>query len=199
MGFRHQQPPGHLQQVTNHPLCPPQTSNEQGVCTPPLHPKPSLLLTAGEHQGKLQSSILAMSLSNTDLPRGTSGIVCLSLPPSFLPCTPIHPPIYLSICPPSNPSIYPPLYLSICPPSNLSTHPSIHLSISSSIHVRLSIHQSGSELYAAKCCFLLPSSEQISQGNRVSPWTCTGTSCSQKLNPRSRGQKVKAVIWGPVH
>lgn len=158
MGFRHQQPPGHLQQVTNHPLCPPQTSNEQGVCTPPLHPKPSLLLTAGEHQGKLQSSILAMSLSNTDLPRAPLGLcVYPSLPHSSHAHPSIHPSTYPSVHLATHPSIhlstYPSVHLATYQPIHQSTCPSLHLSMCVCPSIRAA--QSSTLQNAVSCCHLV--------------------------------------------
>ena len=130
----------------------------RGVCTPPLHPKPSLPLTGGEHPGKLQFSIPAMSLSTIYLPQRTSGLVCPSIHPSLtlIPPTHIrlstHPPIYLSICPPINLSIYPPIYLFLCPPIYLSTYPSsIHLYICPSIRLSMCICPS---IRAAQSCTL---------------------------------------------
>lgn len=158
------------------------------VCIPPLHPKPSL--DAGEHQGKPWFFIPAMSLLTIYLPWGTPGLFCPSIPHSSHAHPSIHPStcpsIYLCIHPSNHLFTYQPAYPSICP----SFHPPLHGT------VHLSVHQSSSEPYAAICYFLLPSSEKISQRNIVSPWTCS--SCFQELNPRCRGQKVKAVIWGKM-
>lgn len=158
----------------------PRPPTSRGVCTPSLQPKPSLPLTAGEHQGKPQLSTPAISLSTVYLPPGHLW-VCLSIHPSLIPpmCTHLstHQPIYLSV--------YPPIYLPICPPVHqpihLSTHPPIHLSTYPSVHLPThpSTHLSTgpdicpsvvgeAQLYAAICCFLLPSSEQISRGNILS-------------------------------
>lgn len=87
----------------------------------------------------------------------------LSIYPSFLPCTPIHPPIYLSIYLPVYLSIHPPVHLSTHLPNHLSTYQPVYPSICPAFHpplhgtVRLSIRaaQSFTLQFAISCCHLV--------------------------------------------
>lgn len=165
----------------NYPPCLHQVSTEQGCLhssspsqtLPPPDNRKAARKTAGLHLHHVLIHLLW----------GTSGFVH----PSLAHSSHSHPFIHTSI--------WPPAHLSSYPSVHLFTHPPVHLSVYPSVRMYLSI---SSEPCVEKCCFLLPSSEQIPHVDIVSPRTCTGTSCSQELNPKGGSAESESSIWGPM-
>lgn len=159
VGCGNWQPLGHLQWVTNDPLCLPQTSKEQGG----LHPSSPSQTPFPWQQETIKENCRSPSLSCPYPPSTCPGApLGLSVHPplahSFHEHPSVHPstclsihhsihlPIHLSMCPPVLLPTYPPIHLSICPSFHVSIYPSFHPSVHRTVH--LSIHQSGS---AVRC------------------------------------------------
>lgn len=167
---------------TNYPPCLHQVSTEQG-CLHPSSPSQMLPPPDDRRAARKTAGLHLHHILIHHLPAVGHLWVCLSIHPLLIP--PIH----------THLSTHPSVHLSSYPSVHLSTHPPVHLSIHPSVHVHLSI---SSEPCAEKCCFLLPSSEQIAHVDRVSPRTCTGTSCFQELNPKGGSAESESSIWGPM-